>query len=82
VSGTIVFSKWPILYRIVAIPRNTKLPRQLGYLCGFLEKFVSGALFLSGFTGGFAMKSARANVQQVKEFFYRLEQISTPLGIA
>jgi hypothetical protein len=36
----------------------------------------------AGFTGGFAMKSACAIVLQVKEFFYRSEQISTPLGIA
>jgi hypothetical protein len=32
-------------------------------------------------TGGFAMKNACAIVLQVKEYFYRLEQISTPLGI-
>ena len=36
----------------------------------------------AGFTGGFAMKNACAIVLQVKEFFYRLEQISIPLGIA
>jgi hypothetical protein len=36
----------------------------------------------AGFTGGFAMKNAWAIVLQVKEFFYRLKQISTPLGIA
>jgi hypothetical protein len=36
----------------------------------------------AGFTGGFAMKNACAIVLQVTEFFYRLEQISIPLGIA
>jgi hypothetical protein len=40
------------------------------------------ALSLSGFTIGFAMKNGCAIVLQVKEYFYRLEQISTPLGIA
>jgi hypothetical protein len=39
-------------------------------------------LSLSGFTVGFAMKNGGAIVLQVKEYFYRLEQISTPLGIA
>jgi hypothetical protein len=48
----------------------------------FLAKFVSVALSLSGFTVGFAMKNVCAIVLQVKEYFYRLEQISTPLGIA
>jgi hypothetical protein len=40
------------------------------------------ALSLSGFTGGFAMKNACAIVLKVKEYFYGLRQISTPLGIA
>jgi hypothetical protein len=48
----------------------------------FLAKFVSVALSLSGFTVGFAVKTGCAIVLQVKEYFYRLEQISTPLGIA
>jgi hypothetical protein len=39
-------------------------------------------LFLSDFTVGFAMKNVYAIVLHVKEYFYRLEQISTPLGIA
>jgi hypothetical protein len=39
-------------------------------------------LSLSDFTVGFAMKNVYAIVLYVKEYFYRLEQISTPLGIA
>jgi hypothetical protein len=36
----------------------------------------------SSLMGGLAMKNARAIVLLVKEYFYKLGQISTPIGIA
>ena len=56
------------------------LPVEISFICRIpvgIARSVPG-----GFIGGFAMKNACAIVLQVKEFFYRLEQFSTPLGIA